>query len=314
MFKNLKKYKIILIDEKSLGVKEISSKSLFYSILGIAFCLFIFLFVSFYSTDINNFLSLKSILWHKSKNVELQNLVKEQDEKIDILIDQIDSLSKRDENLRKIIKLPPIDNDIRKLGVGGAKKTNKIINDINYLLPDDIEYDFLDRINFIKRSVNLENLSYSEIEEYTNTKLEELLHYPGIYPISRKNSRFTSGYGYRIDPFSKKRKHHKGDDFSAKIGTDVIATANGIVKTSKRSYVSGNYIQIDHGNGYVTTYGHLSERLVKKGDKIHRGDIIGKVGNTGKSTAPHLHYEISFNDKHINPRGIYYDLSLNDKK
>ena len=198
MFKNLKKYKIILIDEKTLGVKEISSKSLFYSIIGAVFCFFIFLFISFYSTDINKFLSLKSILWHKSKNVELQNLVKEQDKKIDILIDQIDSLSKRDENLRKIIKLPPIDNDIRKLGVGGAKKTNKIINDINYLLPDDIEYDFLDRINFIKRSVNLENLSYSEIEEYTNKKLEELLHYPGIYPISRKISRFTSGYGYKI--------------------------------------------------------------------------------------------------------------------
>jgi len=314
MLKNLKKYKIILINEKSLGAKELSSNRLLLFIISTMLCFFIFLLISFYSTDINKFLSLKSVLWHKANNSELYNLVKEQDKQINILIDQIDSLSKRDENLRKIIKLPPIKNDIRKLGVGGGEKSNKVINDMNYLLPENIDYDFLERINFIKRSINLENLSYSEIEQFASKKLDELLHYPGIYPISRKNSRFSSGYGYRVDPFSKKRKHHKGHDFSAKIGTDVIATATGLVKTSKKSYISGNYIEIDHGNGYATIYGHLSERLVKKGDKVNRGDVIGKVGNTGKSTAPHLHYEISFNDKHVNPKDVYYDLSLNDKK
>lgn len=313
MLKNLKKYKVILINESSLGAKEFSSKRLLLFMISIISCFFIFLFISFYSTDINNLLSLKSVLWHKSNNTELYNLIKDQDEQINILLQKIDTLSKRDENLRKLVKLPSINNDVRKLGVGGSGTSDDVMNDMNYLLPYSIQYDFLDRINFIKRSINLENLSYTEIEEKTNEQLNNLLHFPAIYPISLNESRFSSGYGYRTDPFTKKRKHHKGHDFSAKIGTSVISTANGIVKSSRKSYISGNFIEIDHGNGYVTAYGHLSERLVKKGDRVNRGDIIGKVGNTGKSTAPHLHYEISFKDKHKNPKDFYYDLSLNDK-
>ena len=82
-------------------------------------------------------------------------------------------------------------------------------------------------------------------------------------------------------------------DFSAKIGTEVLSTANGIVKSSRKSYISGNYIEIDHGNGFSTVYAHLHRRYVKKGDKITRGQKIGTLGNTGKSTAPHLHYEIN---------------------
>jgi len=312
MLKNLKKYKLILIDENSLGVKEFNSKRVFYFLLTILTCMSLFMIISFYSTDINKLITLKVISKHKSNNKELHQIIQNQEKQIDVLIEEIKHISERDENLRKLVKLPPINNDIRKLGVGGGTVHDKI-NEINYLLPSKINYDFIDRINFIKRSINLENLSYSELEDKTTKDLDKLLHIPAIYPISRKDSRFSSGYGYRIDPFSKKRKHHKGHDFSAKIGTEVICTANGVVKSSRKSYISGNYIEIDHGNGYSTAYTHLSERLVKKGDKVIRGDIIGKVGNTGKSTAPHLHYEISLNNKHINPKDFYYDLSFSDK-
>jgi len=312
MLKNLKKYKLILIDENSLGVKEFNSKKVFYSLLTILACMFFFLIISLYSTDINKLITFKAITKHKANNTKLHQIIKNQEKQINVLIKEIKDISERDENLRKLVKLPPINTDIRKLGVGGGTVNDKI-NDVNYLLPSNIKYDFIDKINFIKRSINLENLSYSELENEANKNLDKLLHTPAIYPISRKDSRFSSGYGYRIDPFSKKRKHHKGHDFSAKIGTEVLSTANGIVKSSRKSYISGNYIEIDHGNGYATAYTHLSERLVKKGDKVIRGDIIGKVGNTGKSTAPHLHYEISLNNKHINPKDFYYDLSFSDK-
>ena len=109
--------------------------------------------------------------------------------------------------------------------------------------------------------------------------------------------------------FQKKRKLHEGHDFSGKIGSEILCTANGTVRSSKWNGSFGNYIEIDHGNGYVTVFGHLSKRLVKKGDKVERGEIIGKLGNTGRSTAPHLHYEIKYNKKRIAPSDFYYDIS-----
>ena len=125
-----------------------------------------------------------------------------------------------------------------------------------------------------------------------------------------KNSKFTSGYGYRYDPFTNKKKLHEGDDFSAKRGTEVMSTADGIVKTSRYYGSFGNYIEIDHGNGYVTCYGHLHKRNVKKGQKVERGQLIGQVGNTGRSTASHLHYEIRYKNKTLDPSDFYFDLSL----
>ena len=112
------------------------------------------------------------------------------------------------------------------------------------------------------------------------------------------SDRLSSNFGYRRDPFSKKYKFHDGHDYSAQIGTGVHSTADGRVKRSKYWGSFGNYIEVDHGNGYVTAYGHLSKRNVKTGDKVLRGQKIGEVGNTGRSTAPHLHYEIKYQNKY----------------
>ena len=120
---------------------------------------------------------------------------------------------------------------------------------------------------------------------------------------------FISGSGNK-KTFTKKRKLHEGHDFSADIGTPIVATADGIVKSSRYFGSFGNYVEIDHGNGFVTCYGHLSKRAVKKGESIERGQYIGKVGNTGRSTAPHLHYEIRYNNKNLDPTNFYFDLSL----
>ena len=143
----------------------------------------------------------------------------------------------------------------------------------------------------------------------TSESINEILHYPAIYPVILKNCKLSSRFGYRVDPFTKKRKLHEGHDFSSKIGEDVICTANGTVKSSKKNGSFGNFVEIDHGNGYTTVFGHLSKRLVRKGEKVERGQIIAKIGNTGKSTAPHLHYEIKHNKKRLDPSDFYYDLS-----
>ena len=140
---------------------------------------------------------------------------------------------------------------------------------------------------------------------------EKILAHPAIYPMDIGAKRLSSNFGYRRDPFSQKYKFHDGHDYSAQIGPPVYTTANGRVKKSKYWGSFGNYIEVDHGNGYITAYGHLSTRNVKAGDKVYRGQKIGEVGNTGRSTAPHLHYEIQYQKKAIDPTPFYFDILIN---
>ena len=150
-----------------------------------------------------------------------------------------------------------------------------------------------------------------ELTEKAKADKEKILAHPAIYPMDIGAKRLSSQFGYRRDPFSQKYKFHDGHDYSAQIGTPVYSTANGRVKKSKYWGSFGNYIEVDHGNGYITAYGHLSTRNVKAGDKVYRGQKIGEVGNTGRSTAPHLHYEIQYQNKAIDPTPFYFDISIN---
>mgnify|MGYP001377565988 CR=1 FL=1 len=310
MFSKIKNYKLILINKYDASAKEYNPKNIVLLLSSFSILIILIFTALLFMPDISQLMSLKSIQNHKKNNLELQSVIENQKNKINNLVNEIDNLNKRDDNMRSLLKLPLIDQDIRKLGVGGSSDNDKF-NHIEYLLPGNINLnDINNKIDFLLRSVNLEKLSYSEIEDKINIDKEKVLHYPAIHPTSLDNSKFTSGFGYRYDPFTKNKKIHEGHDFSAKIGTEVFATANGIVKASRYFGSFGNYIEIDHGNGYVTTYGHLSKRIVKKGQSIQRGDIIGKVGNTGRSTAPHLHYEIKFNNQKLDPSKFYFDLSL----
>lgn len=280
--------------------------------LSVSLLVLLFLSILFFSKDFNNFITLKSIQNHQDDNKDLQIIIDKQSNKISLLLDEIELLNIRDNNIRKLLKLPVINDDVRKLGVGGSS-TNKDdkFNELEYLLPKNIDLSELnDNIYFLQRSVNLGKLSYSEIEDKANSEFNYFTHYPAIKPVSQDESKMTSGYGYRYDPFTNKKKLHEGDDFSAKRGTEIIATADGIVKTSRYYGSFGNYIEIDHGNGYITCYGHLHKRNVKKGQKVERGQLIGQVGNTGRSTASHLHYEIKYKNKTLDPSEFYFDLSL----
>ena len=311
MLNRFKKYKILFLNKNGLDVKELNVGTIFISsflILG----LFLFtIFIALYSTDLNKVISLYEIRKHNQNNRILQNEIEKQSARIEALLLEIDNIKNRDENLRDMLRMPSIDKDTRALGIGGSNDSVKTLNDLNYLLPSEINLDHSPKdLDFIKRSINFENISYNDIEKNAKENLEELLHLPAIYPVSLEESRRTSRYGYRIDPFTKRKKFHEGDDFSSKSGVSVISTANGIVKTSKKYGSFGNYIEIDHGNGYVTVYGHLLKRLVKRGDKVVRGQKIGEVGNTGRSTAPHLHYEVQHKNKHLNPEKFYFELDL----
>jgi len=304
MFEKIKDYRIIILRKDNLSIKEFSISIVFV----IGFLLITFISISFYSTDIKEMLSFYDLRRHQKNNEILENQINKQKNKINFLINEINNLKKKDENIRKLLKIPSINDDIRKLGVGGSDSI-KSFNDLNYLLPNEFDLNSLPRdLAFIERSINLEKLSYEEIESKLDEKLNYYLHYPAIYPVSVNEARRTSRYGYRRDPFTKGRRFHEGDDFSGPIGVTVISTADGKVISSKRYGSFGNYIEIDHGNGYITVYGHLSKRNVRRGDNIERGQKIGEIGNTGRSTAPHLHYEIQYKNKHINPNKYYFQL------
>ena len=307
MLNKIKKYRLIFIKDDVPYAKELRLKNLI-----IPFCLFCITFSLFFallvfSKDVKEIITLNVVAKHKKNNNELNLVINNQQKTIDHLVNSIDSIYKQDENLRRLINLPSIDEDIRKLGVGGSESKDKY-NHLDYLVPDEYDLDLMDKkIDYLKRGINLEKLSYSYISEKLIENQDFLLSYPAIYPVYKDKRKFSSRFGYRRDPFSKRRQFHDGDDFSAKIGTDVLVTANGIVKSSRYYGSFGHYIEVDHGNGYVTAYGHLSKRLVKKGDAVSRGDIIAEIGNTGKSTAPHLHYEVRLNGKHLNPNKYYFN-------
>jgi len=161
----------------------------------------------------------------------------------------------------------------------------------------------------------VQSKSYDQLISLAKNKEAMLAAIPAIQPISNKDlTRTASGWGMRFHPIYKIRKFHYGMDFAAPLGTEIYATGNGTVVqvvSSRRGY--GHKIVIDHGYGYETLYGHLSKFNVKKGQKVKRGDVIGYVGSTGLSTAPHLHYEVRQNGKKVNPVNFYFnDLNADE--
>ncbi len=218
-------------------------------------------------------------------------------------------IEQRDDNIyRAIFSAEPVPAEIRKAGFGGGDR----YKDLKGYEYSDIVIETAKRIDRISKKLVVQSKSYDEVIKMAKNKEEMLASIPAIQPISNKDlTRFASGWGWRIHPIYKIRKFHYGVDFTAPKGTPIYATGNGTIKLTKRSRIGyGNEIIIDHGFGYQTLYGHMTRFNVKKGDKVKRGDIIGFVGNTGTSTAPHVHYEVHKNGKKVNPKDYFFrDLS-----
>lgn len=168
-----------------------------------------------------------------------------------------------------------------------------------------------DKLDLLDQMIYSQSKSYDFLAGEVSSMSDRTSHIPAIQPISEKHLRaMASGYGYRRDPIYGTTKYHEGMDFSSPIGTPVYATGDGVVRTASWKSQYGKLIEISHGYNYDTRYAHLSEILVKPGQSVKRGDLIGKVGNTGKSTGPHLHYEVRFRGKPQNPVNYYfYDLT-----
>ncbi|MHC1705485.1 MAG: M23 family metallopeptidase [Tenuifilaceae bacterium] len=227
--------------------------------------------------------------------------------------DQIEAvlsdIQQRDENIyRTIFEAEPIPRSIRLAGIGGTDR----YSELEGLSNSDIVIETARKVDNLAKQAYIQTRSFDEIIELAKSKEEMNRAIPKIQPISNKDlTRVASPFGVRIHPFYKILKMHTGMDFTAPTGTEVYATGDGVVfdvDKSKRGY--GNTIIIDHGFGYKTLYSHLSEILVRPGAKVKCGSVIGLVGNTGMSMAPHLHYEVRYADNPINPINFYfYDLT-----
>ncbi len=301
-------YKLIVIKDGHFDLKQFNITPL--HILFFASLIVILtssLFVVF-SDEFVDWVGSREIQKHRNNNEKLIDQINENQQRLESLVNELDKIKEEDNNLRKLVKLPIIHEDVRKVGVGGASNKDQSEN-LEYLLPNDLVdlKQINKQINFVNRLVNLETLSFSEISKKVELDLDKIKAFPAIHPIPLENKKLSSTFGHRRDPFSREYKFHDGHDFSARTGTPVYATAAGRVKTSKYYGTFGNYIEVDHGNGYVSIYGHLSRRKVNRGEKVVRGQKIGTVGNTGRSTAPHLHYEVQYNKKSQDPSQFYFD-------
>tara|TARA_X000000368_G_scaffold106834_1_gene82870 strand:- start:40 stop:1011 length:972 start_codon:yes stop_codon:yes gene_type:complete len=248
----------------------------------------------------------------KKLKLEIQNLTSQYEvidknmKQVEIVLDEIQD---RDDNIYRVIfEADPIPTSIRKQGFGGVNRYEKLLG----LSNSELMINTSKKIDQLAKQLYLQSKSFDEVIDLAKNKSNMLASIPAIQPVANKDlKRMASGYGYRIHPIYKTRKMHYGMDFSAKTGTEIYSTGDGVVskvKRSKRGY--GNYVKINHGFGYETLYAHMSKYIVKKGQKVKRGEVIGFVGNSGISTAPHLHYEVRKDNKKINPVNFYYnDLS-----
>jgi len=217
----------------------------------------------------------------------------------------LESLQERDNNVyRTIFEAEPIPLSIRNAGVGGVDRYQDLLE--NGLEREEIIINTFQRIDQLKRQLYIQTKSYDNLLEMAENKSEILATMPAIQPVSNKElRRLASGFGMRVHPIYKVKMMHPGIDFSAPQGTPVYATGGGKVKQVKSSFTGyGKQVIIDHGYDYQTRYAHLQDFNVKVGQEVERGQCIGYVGNTGTSTAPHLHYEVFKGNERVNP--IYY--------
>jgi len=244
------------------------------------------------------------------KNYELQFELL--DKKMQQIEEVLANIEDRDNNIYRLyFEANPIPEEQRRAGFGGINRYKSLEGFNN----SEMVIATTKRLDIIKKQMAIQSKSLEEIALLAKEKEKLLAAIPAIQPINNSElTRMASGYGYRSDPFTKARKMHRGMDFTAPRGTPIYASGDGkITRADNNSSGYGKHIRIDHGYGYMSLYAHLSKYNVKRGQKVKRGDLIGFVGSTGRSEAPHLHYEVFKDKERINPINFYYgSLSLKE--
>jgi len=252
------------------------------------------------------------------KEKQLKQQIERMSAQYDVLEHQLEEmqivmtdLQERDDNLyRVILQADPIPLALRKSTSANTEYYEGLLSKTN----SQIVASTTRKLDELSKQIYIQSKSYDKLLDLTKERESLLKHIPAIQPILNKDlTRTASGFGYRIHPIHNVRKFHYGMDFTAPTGTDVYATGDGVVTSVGWGQGFGNCIRIDHGFGYLTLYAHLSKMNVRVGQKISRGEVIGEVGSTGISTAPHLHYEVHFKGVQQNPQNYYFlDLSPED--
>ena len=247
----------------------------------------------------------------KKENAQMELQYELLNKKYDDMDKVLSNLQQRDNNLYRVIfQADSVPDDVRH---------NRMLQNRNY---DELGQTKTARIleatslkvNDIEKQLYIQSKSYDEIMKLIDERSDKLLHLPAIQPVLNKDlRRLASGFGYRIDPVYRTRRFHSGMDFSANVGTDIFATGAGVVSYAGWKQGYGNTVVIDHGYGYETLYAHMHKIGVRVNQKVTRADVIGAVGNTGKSTGPHLHYEVIYRGQHVDPLNYYFlDLSAEE--
>ena len=225
--------------------------------------------------------------------------------KLDLMDDVLEAIENRDNNIYRIyFNSTPISEEERKAGFGGVNR----YKDLQGFNNSELIENTTRRVDVLTKELVIQSKSLDEIVALAKQKEKLLAAIPAIQPVKNEDlKQMASGFGYRSDPFTKIRKFHYGMDFTARTGTPIYATGDGVVYKADASLSGyGNHIEINHGYGYKTLYAHLSKYKCKPGQRVKRGDIIGYVGSTGRSQAPHLHYEVFKNGERVNPLNFYY--------
>jgi Peptidase family M23 len=284
-------------DKIERNIKTLVRKLLAYlSTSLVSGVLFFLIFLQFFDSPKTKIL--------KRQNEQLlsqYNLMNKDFEKISKVLEDIQN---RDDNIYRVIfEAEPIPSSVRMAGFGGANRYSKLEEFDNA----ELIINTTKKLDILSKRVFVQAKSYDEVAKMALGKEKMIASMPSIMPVSNTDlKRTASGWGMRIHPIYKILRFHYGMDFAATIGTEVFATGTGVVKAADRETGYGNTVVIDHGYGYESYYAHLSRINVQIGQRINRGDVIGRVGSTGTSTAPHLHYEVSKNGQKVNPQNYYF--------
>ena len=244
----------------------------------------------------------------RTENSELQARFTVLSSRLDEALGVLQDIQQRDDNLYRVMfQADPIPSAIRNSGFSSTNRYEELMNMANA----DLVINTTQKLDMLTKQLYIQSNSFDDVVEMCKNHEEMLRCIPAIQPISNKDLNYTaSGYGMRIDPIYGTTRFHAGMDFSANLGTEVYATGDGTVIKMGWEPGYGKTIVIDHGFGYKTRYAHLRDFYTRRGKKVVRGEVIGGVGSTGKSTGPHLHYEVHVKDRPVNPIN-YYFMDLN---
>lgn len=226
--------------------------------------------------------------------------------RMNLVTEVLDDIQERDNNVyRTIFEAEPIPESIRKAGFGGVDRYRELQGFNN----SDLMIETSKRLDRISKQLYIQSKSFDEVVKLVKGKAKLLSSIPAIQPISNKDLRHQpGGYGWRTHPIYKTAEFHPGMDFAAPTGTEIYATGDGIIKRADNTAQGyGNHVVIDHSYGYETLYAHMNKSIVRVGQQVKRGQLIGYVGSTGLSTAPHVHYEVHKHGETVNPINFYYN-------